>query len=68
MDVIQQWKAKRSGGRITITGQDGRGAAVKVANVDTIEARPQASSVPSCVIVATDKNGAEYRLSAPNGH
>lgn len=53
---MQNWKARRSGGRITITGKGADGKEMKIPNVDTIEPGP-----PGCV-VATDKDNRTYQL------
>lgn len=55
MEQISNWKARRSGGRITITGHDETGTAERWPNIDTIEQRDGA-------IVATDKDGQQFRL------
>lgn len=53
---LTDWKAKRAGGRITITGKDEEGEDIKVVGVDTIEAsRPHP--------VATDLNGDRWILA-----
>ncbi len=56
--TIFKAKAKRAGGRITITGEHEDGTPFKVSNVDTIEFAPGPGLVP----VATDKNGDTYTL------
>lgn len=53
---MQNWKARRSGGRITITGKDADGKDVKIPNVDTIE-----PGMPGHVI-ATDKDNRTWQL------
>lgn len=58
--TISNWKARRAGGRITITGLDKDGAEFKVTGVDTIAAGDSAGA--ATWPVATDKNGAKYFL------
>jgi hypothetical protein len=53
MDKLYSWKARRAGGRITVTHSCG-----KVANVDVIEPR-------GGVIVATVADGREFELANP---
>lgn len=50
MVKLYGWKARRSGGRITVTHSAG-----KVSNVDTIELRGGG-------VIATAADGSEYRL------
>lgn len=58
MHTLKNWRAKRAGGRITVYGQDATsGADRKVVGVDVIEPR-------NGLVVATDKNGDEYVLTA----
>jgi hypothetical protein len=57
MKKITDWKARRSGGRITITGTDETGAHERWANIDTIERQPEGQ------IVATDKDGEHFELA-----
>jgi hypothetical protein len=61
MTKIKDWKARRAGGRITITGidadTDGGGHPVKIVGVNVIEAG--ASGKPP---TATDRNGETYEL------
>lgn len=56
MDTLKSWKARRSGGRITINALDDTGAPVKVPNVDTIVC-------DSGRVIATDKAGDKYHLT-----
>lgn len=57
--MIRNWKTKRSGARMTITGTDLSGAPVKV-GVDEITAAAQHGGFPR----ATDKkSGASYLLA-----
>ena len=56
MEKITDWKARRSGGRITITGNDESGAAEKWPNIDTIE------NVEGR-IVATNKDREQFELA-----
>jgi hypothetical protein len=58
MDQLQNWKARRAGGRITITHATG-----KVVGVDCIQPE-NARNPPRAVIVATDKDGRKYELIA----
>lgn len=66
MEKIKHWKARRSGGRITITGIDETGHAIKVAAIDTITVEKVAITVDKMVdrpvVVATDKNGERFEL------
>lgn len=55
---ITNWKAKRAGGRITITGVTTDGQPIKVTGVDMIECG-KAGEVPT----ATDKDGVKYYLA-----
>lgn len=56
MKKLTEWIARRSGGRITITGKDETGSIIKVPNIDKIEfARPAP--------IATDKDGSSYALA-----
>lgn len=52
--TLRNWKAKRAGGKITITGVNQDDRPEKVVGVDTIEA----GNPP----VATDKSGKRYLL------
>lgn len=56
METITDWKARRSGGRITLTGKDETGSAERWPNIDTIEPIGGA-------IVATNKDGEQFRLA-----
>lgn len=59
MMKIKEWKAKRAGGRITITGVDAvAGGPVKIVGVDQIEAGKRGKPP-----IATDKDGTEYELT-----
>jgi len=49
------WKARRAGGRITVTGKDEEGESAKIVGVDYIEPRGR-------MIVAVDKDGEEHIL------
>ena len=67
MRYIFDWTAKRAGGRITIYGKElepglapRKELEVRIPNVDKISPKGQ-------IIVAIDKNGFEYRLSAQSG-
>ncbi len=63
MQNISNWTAKRAGGRITVYGvSDGR--PLKVVGVDKIEAGGYGENGTDHggQIVATDRNGARYRL------
>lgn len=51
---ITNWKARRAGGRITVTGSAG-GGPVKIVGVDVIEPR-------GGQVIATDKNGENHTL------
>lgn len=53
---ITDWKARRSGGRITINGKDEAGQPFKAPNIDTIEPTPAG-------IIATDKGGDRFLLA-----
>ena len=53
---MQTWKARRSGGRITVTGKNADGSETKIFNVDTLEPGERG------FIVATDKHGQTYQL------
>jgi hypothetical protein len=53
--TLSSWKAKRAGGRITVSGVDEHGQTAKIPNIDTIEPA-------SGFAVATDKNGTTHRL------
>lgn len=56
MDKLENWKARRAGGRITITHATG-----KVVGVDLIQ--PEAVANPTrTAVVAIDKNGRRYEL------
>lgn len=61
MDKITRWKARRSGGRITITGDDETGHPGRWPNIDTIE--PVFVGNRS-VIVATNKDREEFELTS----
>jgi hypothetical protein len=54
--TIFHWLARRSGGRITITGKDGSGAPLKAAAIDTIQ--PENGQ-----LIATDKDGRRFILA-----
>jgi hypothetical protein len=56
MEKIIEWKARRSGGRITITGKDETEHPSRWPNIDTIE------PMPAGRVVATDKNGERFEL------
>ena len=45
MTKLKNWKARRSGGRITITGVDETGESKSIANIDAIEVNPSTGSV-----------------------
>lgn len=49
------WKARRAGGRITISGKDSGGASAKIVGVEAITSR-------SGRVFATDKDGEEHDL------
>lgn len=52
---LKSWKAKRAGGRITVTGVDTTsGQPVKIVGIDTIEAGKP--------VVAVDKDGNRHEL------
>lgn len=54
---INNWRAKRAGGRITVYGEEsGTGKQLKIVGVDQIVPGPG-------FCVATDKNGVSHRLS-----
>lgn len=53
---MQTWKARRSGGRITITSKNADGSETKIFNVDTLEPGERG------FIVATDKHGQTHQL------
>lgn len=53
--TLTNWKARRAGGRITVTGTDENGKAAKIVGVDVIE--PAVGFA-----LATDKHGATHRL------
>lgn len=55
MQRVINWEARRSGGSITINGQDEAGELVKIVDVDKIEA---GTPYP----IATDKSGACFEL------
>lgn len=55
--LLYDWKARRAGGRITITGKAPGGDAAKIVGVDVIE--PRGSRV-----FAVDRNGDEHELIA----
>lgn len=61
METIFAWKARRSGGRITIRGVDDTGADVRLANIDTIELTERG-------LVAKDKDGDAFLLSVDASH
>lgn len=52
---IFSWKARRAGGRITITGTDSAGAGAKIVGVDVIAPRRDR-------VFAIDKDGEEHEL------
>lgn len=54
---LKNWKARRAGGRITITGFDEAGNPAKVVGVDVIEPRGR-------LIVAVDKDRGEHILES----
>lgn len=57
MHTLKNWKARRAGGRITITGTDAlTGRDDKIVGVDFIEPAGHGCR-------AVDKHGAEHRLS-----
>lgn len=56
MEKILGWRARRSGGRITITGSDETGTAERWPNIDTIEKKDGS-------IVATNKDGETFELA-----
>jgi hypothetical protein len=58
MERLKYWKARRAGGRITMTGKADDGSERKVVGVDSIEATDAG-------IIATDKNGVKYLLGNP---
>lgn len=53
---LNNWKARRAGGRITVYGKDADGNDAKIVGVDKIE--PVKGT-----IIATDKNGTEHMLA-----
>lgn len=57
-ETLYNWKAKRAGGRITITGENVNDEKIKIVGVDKIEAGAFGSSP-----TATDKNGKKYQLA-----
>lgn len=59
MKTLQNWTAKRAGGRMTIYYADENGLPAKVVGVDTIQGRPGPGELP----VATDKHGERYYLA-----
>lgn len=58
MERIKHWKARRAGGRITLTGQNWKGEQVKIVGVVDIQALEDG-------IIATDKNSVKYVLGTP---
>lgn len=57
MTVLKNWRARRAGGRITLTAVDAAtDQPIKVVGVDVIESTPDG-------VIATDKNGGTYRLT-----
>lgn len=59
MHTLKNWKARRAGGRITVTGDETDGTAGKIVGVDYIEPREAEGGR----IVAVDKNGVEHELA-----
>lgn len=58
--TLRKWKARRAGGRITVTGENhDTGAQDKITNVDTIEPPEQSNAHE---VIATDKDGVKHRL------
>lgn len=53
---LTNWKARRAGGRITVTGTDADGKDAKIVGVDVIQPRDGK-------IVAIDKNSEEHTLA-----
>lgn len=51
MIVLQEWEAKRAGGRITVTHESG-----KIANIDTIR-------LENGLVIATHSDGRKFRLA-----
>jgi hypothetical protein len=62
MIELRNWEARRSGGRITITGVDGNGRPRKIVNVDTIVAVVPEASMANAYPIATDRHGVKYVL------
>lgn len=58
MQTIREWKARRSGATMTITGQDETGAATTVTGVEQIEAREDG-------VFAMLSDESERRLGTP---
>lgn len=58
MEKLYSWRARRAGGRITVTHSCG-----KVPNVDVIEPRPGAIAGASAIIVAVVADGREFELA-----
>lgn len=57
METLKHWKARRSGGRITITAADAAGSVVKRAGIDTIERAPDGR------VIAKDHKGNSFLLA-----
>lgn len=57
MHILTDWRARRAGGRITVTGKEADGSAGKIVGVDAIW--PQGGE-----IVAIDKHGTVHALRA----
>jgi len=55
---ITDWRAKRAGGRITITGKTVKGEDIKIVGVDVIESRKVVVAP-----LATAKDGRTYELA-----
>jgi hypothetical protein len=60
--TLTNWKAKRAGGRITITGLDPQGHERKIVGVDLIEGTAKSGGQTSNKITATDKDGKVHIL------
>lgn len=56
MHTLTNWRARRAGGRITVTGKEADGTDGKIVGVDVITPRDGK-------IIATDKNGTEHALA-----
>lgn len=54
---MKNWIARRSGGRITVTGQNDEGSEEKIANIDTIKPHPTGR-----FLIAMDKHGCSHTL------